>query len=85
MSHRKRINSTEGVIKFLGGEYAVAKAFGIDAKAVFNWKYYKIFPANTYVPLRQLLAEQERWAPDRLWAMKKLVKKRSHEYIKDKD
>ena len=72
----KKLKSTKGVIRFLGGHIALAQEFDIDPKAVLNWKYFKVFPANTYVPIMFLLKERNQTAPDKLWAMRTLVKRK---------
>lgn len=66
----KKLTTTVDIIEALGGNKAVAAILGADPKAVSNWRYFGIFPANTYVALKRALKKAGYSAPDELWAMK---------------
>lgn len=68
----KKLKTTIAVIDYLGGDKAVGAMLGADHKAVYNWRRFKFFPANTYIALQQALKHYNKTAPDRLWAMKQL-------------
>jgi hypothetical protein len=70
MPHKKHIDSTEDVIHALGGDQNVADILGVHRKAVSNWRYFKVFPASTYLVIKQLLKKRGKDAPDTLWAMR---------------
>jgi hypothetical protein len=71
----RRLKTTTEVVEFLGGDAAVAALFTPnpqlnDTKVVSNWRYFGIFPANTYVELNKALDKKNAYAPDALWNMK---------------
>jgi hypothetical protein len=68
----KRLVNTIDIIDRLGGNEAVANLFNPPAhyKAVANWRYFNIFPANTYLVLTKALNKRGFTAPDTLWNMK---------------
>lgn len=72
MAYKKHLESTISVIEFLGGNKAVAELLDADEKAVANWRYFEVFPANTYVALKHVLRLHGRTAPDELWTMRPL-------------
>jgi hypothetical protein len=68
----KRLATTIDVIEQLGGNDEVAAMLeNTHYKAVANWRYFGIFPANTYVPLKKILRRRGYSAPDQLWNMKR--------------
>jgi hypothetical protein len=70
MPHKNHITSAAEVIQELGGEQNLAAMFDVHHKAVANWKYFGIFPASTYVTLKNMLKKRGKTAPDELWAMR---------------
>lgn len=66
----KRLSTTIEVIEFLGGNDGVAQLLNTHPKAVANWRYFGIFPANTYLVLTKELKKHKASAPDELWNMK---------------
>jgi hypothetical protein len=71
----KTLTSTRLVIDALGGNRGVAALLGTTNKAVSNWRRSQ-FPANTYVALQLELVGKGIFAPNWLWAMKKVKRKR---------
>jgi hypothetical protein len=63
------LNTTNAVVKALGGTRAVAELTGRSDPAVSNWRKANSFPANTYLVLKSALAEKNITAPDSLWGM----------------
>lgn len=72
-----KLNSTAAVLDFLGGEAIVAGWFEARPKAVSNWRYFKYFPAHTYLVLQAELKARGASAPNTLWAMQQ-PKRRPH-------
>lgn len=66
----KNLTTTIDIIEQLGGNKEVAKLLGATEKAVANWRYFGVFPANTYLVLKKALKRQKCSAPDMLWNMK---------------
>jgi hypothetical protein len=72
----KRLATTIDVIDQLGGNNEVAAMIeGAHPKAVANWRYFGIFPANTYLVLKEALRKRGYSAPDQLWNMKREQKR----------
>jgi hypothetical protein len=68
----KKLATTIEVIEHLGGNDEVAAMIeNTHYKAVANWRYFGIFPANTYVVLKKELRKHRFSAPDELWNMKR--------------
>lgn len=57
------------VIDALGGTNAVATMFSVGASAVSNWRVDDSFPARTFVPMNERLAQQGQRARRSLWRM----------------
>ena len=70
------MNSVSEVIDALGGNSAVARLTSSRPNAVSNWRASGRFPANTYLILKDILAQQGHAAPDRLWAMRAVPARR---------
>jgi hypothetical protein len=70
MPHKSHITTTDEVIHALGGDQNVSEILGVHRKAVSNWRYFGIFPAATYLVLKQMLKKRGKDAPDTLWAMR---------------
>lgn len=68
--------TTVDVIEHLGGNTKVAVMLDTTDKAVANWRYSGLFPANTYLALCEALGNAKERAPDSLWAMRPLIKRR---------
>lgn len=64
------LTTTSDVIEALGGNPAVAELTGSTPKAVWNWRGFETFPANTYVAMTQALRTKGKSAPASLWGMK---------------
>lgn len=74
----KWIRTIPGLIDALGGNQPVAQMVKTTHKAVSNWRRpRKKLPAATYLRLKEELAEIGLDAPDRLWAMRPLRKRRN--------
>jgi hypothetical protein len=68
----KKLATTIDVIEHLGGNNEVADMIeSTHPKAVANWRYFGIFPANTYLVLKKALRRHGYSAPDQLWNMKR--------------
>jgi hypothetical protein len=68
----KKLATTIEVIDQLGGNMEVANMIeSTHHKAVANWRYFGIFPANTYLVLKKELRKRGYNAPDQLWNMKR--------------
>lgn len=68
-SKTKRQNRACEIIDLLGGNIAVGKLTGSNPKTVSNWRRFDQFPANTFVVLRNALAELGVDADPQLWGM----------------
>lgn len=66
----KKLTTTTEIIDQLGGNEAVATLLKAHGKAVANWRYFGIFPANTYLVLKRALKKHGYTAPDELWNMR---------------
>lgn len=64
------LETTEEVIKALGGNGPVAEITSSKPNAVSNWRGFKTFPANTYVSMTSALEAIGKTAPASLWGMK---------------
>lgn len=73
---RIAFDNTVDIIDALGGNAKVASLLQTTAKAVANWRYSGIFPANTYLALQAALKQHKAEAPDTLWAMKPRPKRK---------
>jgi hypothetical protein len=69
-----KLNNTVAIIDFLGGNEIVAEMLDAHPKAVANWRYSGLFPADTYLALQQAMKDNGISAPDRLWPMRRLMK-----------
>jgi hypothetical protein len=68
----KKLATTIDVIEHLGGNNEVAHMIeNTHYKAVANWRYFGVFPANTYLVLKKELRKRGYTAPDQLWNMKR--------------
>lgn len=67
--HRKM--TVAQVVDALGGTREVAELFQTSVRCVYNWRQNTL-PANTYVPIKELLRKRGTDAPDTLWSMKQL-------------
>jgi hypothetical protein len=68
------LDNTVDIIDYLGGNAKVAAMLDTSAKAVGNWRYSGMFPADTYLALQKALKKNKAEAPDTLWPMKMLQK-----------
>ncbi|MFA7280817.1 MAG: hypothetical protein WC100_12040 [Sterolibacterium sp.] len=64
------LNTTSEVLDALGGNAGVAELTGSKPKAVWNWRSFDKFPANTYAVMIAALQERGKTAPASLWGMK---------------
>jgi hypothetical protein len=75
MPRLSRVNTVEEVIELLGGIDGMAALASTSTNAVYNWKFYRRFPADTYLLIQDALEELGKIAPDDLWPMRKPGKK----------
>ena len=63
------LRTTSEVIDALDGTSAVSELTGANPSAVSNWRGQEVFPAWTYITIKNGLAARDKAAPDWLWAM----------------
>jgi hypothetical protein len=63
------LKSSIEVIDKLGGTAAVAELTGRKYNAVWMWRAFGKFPANTYLAIQSALKERGLEAPPELWGM----------------
>jgi hypothetical protein len=64
-----QLNTTDAVVRALGGTAAVARLTGRKLSAASNWRKARAFPANTYVAMGAALHDRGMQAPAWLWGM----------------
>jgi hypothetical protein len=77
MSDSVNLDSTTSVIDALGGTAAVGRLTERRDTAVSNWRSSDCFPSNTYLVMKGALAAIGKSAPDSLWGMTPLSRKRA--------
>jgi hypothetical protein len=63
----EHLTKVEDVIEKLGGPEKVAKRYGVNSRAVYYWQQRDRFPADTYLSIKETLAEVGCDAPASLW------------------
>lgn len=63
----QELHTTVEVMAALGGDTAVATITGRKVSAVWNWKKFQTFPADTYVAMTTALAGHGHFASPALW------------------
>lgn len=63
------LETTEQVVKAVGGPAKAAEITGRKYSAAWNWTKRDHFPPNTYLSLKAALDERGKQAPASLWRM----------------
>ncbi len=67
----RTLNTAAKVMDALGGTRSIQELTGRTANAVYNWRAFGRFPANTYVAMTAALRASGYIAPASLWRMVK--------------